>query len=86
MLSMDEKPLASLSVEIDKELLLKFKSLCVLKEHTMSEEIEKMISDWVSINQEPGSPAEGKAPEEATKPSAEGSDISDEIEDSAEKA
>lgn len=77
---MDEKPLASLSVEIDKELLLKFKSLCVLKEHTMSEEIEKMISDWVSINQSPGSAASEKAPAE------EDEDVTDDIEDEAEKA
>ena len=41
-------PKASVSVDIDKQLLLKFKSMCVLKETTMSEEIEKLVRDWVA--------------------------------------
>jgi hypothetical protein len=38
---------ASVSVDVDKRLLLKFKSMCVLREVTMSEEIEKMIGEWI---------------------------------------
>ena len=90
---------ASLSVEIDKETLLKFKSMCVLREHTMAEEIEKMISDWVSLNQNPDQaspkpkPAEqteqkpaGK-PEEAAGGEASGEeDLTDDLEEQAEKS
>jgi len=47
---MEEGPKASVSVDVDKQLLLKFKSMCVLKEVTMSEEIEKMIKEWVEKN------------------------------------
>ncbi len=35
------------TIEIDKELFLKFKALCVLKELKISAEIEKMIRRWV---------------------------------------
>ncbi len=35
------------TIEIDKELFLKFKSLCVLRELKISGEIEKMIREWV---------------------------------------
>ena len=36
------------TIEIDKELFLKFKALCVLRELKISGEIEKMIRGWVS--------------------------------------
>jgi hypothetical protein len=65
-----EEEKASLSVEIDKDVLLKFKSMCVLREHTMAEEIEKMISDWVSLNESPGQASPNTAdknPEDTTK-------------------
>ena len=35
------------TIEIDKELFLKFKALCVLKEETLSGEIEKLIKKRV---------------------------------------
>ena len=35
------------SIEVDKELFLKFKSLCVLKQLKMSGVIEELIKDWV---------------------------------------
>ncbi len=35
------------TIEIDKELFLKFKALCVLRELKISGEIEKMIRLWV---------------------------------------
>jgi hypothetical protein len=35
------------TIEIDKELFLKFKALCVLRELKISGEIEKMIRSWV---------------------------------------
>ena len=35
------------TIEIDKELFLKFKALCVLRELKISGEIEKMINQWV---------------------------------------
>jgi hypothetical protein len=35
------------TIEIDKELFLKFKALCVLKELKISGEIEKMVRSWV---------------------------------------
>ena len=91
---MEGKEKSSLSVDIDKELLLKFKSMCVLREHTMSEEIEKMISDWVELNKgEPASPRTG-APKPSTeqtktKPedqSPDTGDLSDRLEEQAEKS
>jgi hypothetical protein len=88
---MDEEK-ASLSVEIDKEILLKFKSMCVLREHTMAEEIEKMISDWVSLNQNPDQAAPKPKPAEQPpkeEPSTEASgeeDLTDELEEQAEKS
>lgn len=35
------------TIEVDKELFLKFKALCVLKEFKMSSIIEDMIRTWV---------------------------------------
>jgi len=35
------------TIEIDKELFLKFKALCVLRELKISGEIEGMIRGWV---------------------------------------
>ncbi len=35
------------TIEVDKELFLKFKALCVLRELKISSEIEKMIRSWV---------------------------------------
>jgi hypothetical protein len=35
------------TIEVDKELFLKFKALCVLKESKMSSVIEEMIRGWV---------------------------------------
>lgn len=35
------------TIEVDKELFLKFKALCVLKELTISGEIEKLIKSRV---------------------------------------
>ena len=35
------------TIEVDKELFLKFKALCVLKELKISGEIEKLIGKWV---------------------------------------
>jgi len=35
------------TIEIDKELFLKFKALCVLRELKISGEIEKLINSWV---------------------------------------
>jgi hypothetical protein len=35
------------TIEVDKELFLKFKALCVLKEDKMSGVIEEMIRGWV---------------------------------------
>ena len=38
------------TIEVEKELFLKFKALCVLKELKMSAQIEKMIRQWVDEN------------------------------------
>lgn len=38
------------TIEVDKELFLKFKALCVLRELKISSEIEKMIREWVGKN------------------------------------
>ncbi len=35
------------TIEANKDLFLKFKALCVLKELKLSGEIEKMIRKWV---------------------------------------
>ncbi len=77
----------SVSVDVDKQLLLKFKSLCVLKEVTMSEEIEKMIREWVQNNEgvqntPPTAAPSTETPVEQPKSST---DISDEIEEQVEK-
>ena len=88
---MEEKEKSSLSVDIDKELLLKFKSMCVLREHTMSEEIEKMIADWVELNRgepispESGTPKPDAQPKQAEQP-PESEDLSDRLEEQAEKS
>ncbi len=93
---MEEREKASTTVEIDKELLLKFKSLCVLKEVTMSDEIEEMVRDWVARNEgakpaapEPGGEtAQGDESPPAQKPKKKAPDIeelSDEIEEQVEE-
>ncbi len=35
------------TIEVDKELFLKFKSLCVLKQLKMSDVIEESLKSWV---------------------------------------
>ena len=40
------------TIEVNKELFLKFKSICVLRELKLSEIIEKMIRKWVDDNSE----------------------------------
>lgn len=42
------------TIEIDKELFLKFKSLCVLNEITISGEIEKLIRKRVEQLEQQG--------------------------------
>ena len=42
------------TIEVDKELFLKFKALCVLKELKISAEIEKMIRRWVEETEKAG--------------------------------
>jgi hypothetical protein len=94
---MEEREKASTTVEIDKELLLKFKSICVLNELTMSEVIEEMVGDWVSKNEgkrlpkpEPESKPEheaGTGPEKAggAPPEPKKEELSDEMEEQVEK-
>lgn len=98
---MEESEKASTTVEIDKELLLKFKSICVLNELTMSEVIEEMVRGWVSKNEgkkppkpetEPRAEHEaGPGPEgagEVKPPEAQGQEaeeLSDKMEEQAEK-
>ena len=44
----DDKPeTITTTIEVSKELFLKFKALCVLKQTTMSGEIEKLIKKRV---------------------------------------
>ncbi len=78
---------ASISVDIDKEILLKFKSLCILKETTMSEEIEKMVREWVADNKGSSKITE-KEPEweesEESEPAADDDALSDDLEDDVE--
>jgi hypothetical protein len=38
------------TIEVDKELFLRFKALCVLKEFKMSSIIEDMIRQWVDAS------------------------------------
>jgi hypothetical protein len=92
---MEEKEKASTTVDIDKELLLKFKSICVLKEVTMSDIIEELVREWVAKNETKPGPAEvGESVEEEEKnlPPAPGpeeapsEEISDELEEETEKA
>ena len=65
---MKEKEKASTTVDIEKELLLKFKSICVLKEVTMSDIIEELIRGWVAKNESKDGPAElGESVEEEEK-------------------
>jgi hypothetical protein len=48
MVNGDGKPeTITTTIEIDKELFLKFKALCVLNETTLSGEIEKLIKKRV---------------------------------------
>ena len=42
-----EQETITTTIEVNKELLLKFKALCVLKELTISGEIEKLIKSRV---------------------------------------
>jgi len=81
---MEEREKATLSVEIDKELLLRFKSMCVLRERTMSEEIEHMLRDWVELNHDQKTVVSPKPQQKNPEP--EGDDLSDKIEEEAEKA
>lgn len=43
----DDPDTVTTTIEIEKELFLKFKALCVLKELKISAEIERMIRKWV---------------------------------------
>ena len=94
-LSMEEMEKASTTVEIDKEILLKFKSICVLKEVTMSDEIEEMVRDWVARNEgaEPAAPEpsgeteqgdESLPAQEPKKKVPDTDELSDEIEERVE--
>jgi len=51
MASEEDKPdkpeTLTTTIEVDKELFLKFKALCVLTQTTLSSEIEKMIKKRV---------------------------------------
>ena len=78
-----ENEKASTTVEIDKALFLKFKSLCVLKETTMSEQIEHMVREWVNQNEEPG--AKPQEPPEAPEPMGEPAEVEDQIEEKTEQ-
>jgi hypothetical protein len=82
-----EREKASTTVEVDKELLLKFKSMCVLNELTMSEVIEETIREWVKKNRgrkhSPGPEPAGEAPQEGGPGDSE--ELSDEIEEQVEK-
>ena len=78
---MEEREKATLSVEIDKELLLRFKSMCVLRERTMSEEIEHMLRDWVELNQNPDQKTPVSLKPQQKTPEPEGDDLSDKIEE-----
>ena len=46
----DETETITTTIEIEKDLFLKFKSQCVLKELKISEVIQKMIERWVKEN------------------------------------
>ena len=51
MTESDDKPeTITTTIEIDKETFLKFKALCVLKEKTISGEIENLIKKSVEGN------------------------------------
>ena len=51
----EEKPeTITTTIEIDKELFLKFKALCVLNETAISREIEKLIKKRVEEMSESG--------------------------------
>ena len=47
----DEEETITTTIEVNKELFLKFKAICVLKELKLSGEIEKMIRGWVEENE-----------------------------------
>ena len=49
---MAEEETLTTTIEVNKDLFLKFKAFCVLKETTLSGEIEKMIRKWVDTNAE----------------------------------
>jgi hypothetical protein len=49
-----EKETITTTIEVNKELFLKFKALCVLKELTISGEIEKLIKTRVDQLTEQG--------------------------------
>ena len=100
---MEEKEKASTTVDIEKELLLKLKSICVLKEVTMSDIIEELMREWVAKNDTETGPAEvgesveeeekklppapepGKEPEAKPGGETSGKDVSDKLEEEAEK-
>jgi hypothetical protein len=87
-ISMEEREKASTTVEIDKELLLKFKSICVLREVTMSDEIEEMVREWVARNEGAGPAAPetaGEPSHEPRKKSSGAEEISDEMEKQVEE-
>jgi hypothetical protein len=76
---------SSVSVDIDKQLLLKFKSICVLKELTMSGEIEKMVRQWVSEHDGSAAPGEEPPPEPLGGGTSGQEELSDNIEEQVEK-
>ena len=47
MADQDQPETVTTTIEVEKELFLKFKALCVLKELKISGEIEKLIRRWV---------------------------------------
>ena len=81
-----EKEKATTTVEIDKDLFLRFKSLCVLKETTMSEEIEKLVGDWVDKNKNTAPKSStGSVPTETESGKSSGSnDVEDDLEKQTE--
>lgn len=48
---MAEEETITTTIEVNKEIFLKFKAICVLKELKLSGEIEKMIKGWVDDNE-----------------------------------
>jgi hypothetical protein len=79
------------TIEIDKELFLKFKALCVLRELKISGEIEKMIRSWVEERgtdvaaTKPGQKKLASIPKPPAKASRGSQTLTEESLDSAEK-